>query len=156
MAKTDKASTDRKPNFQRGVPACFAPEITKEKLAEYEKLIETQAKGQIAEEMTKLAGMVKKFLETPASKTKAQVVPMMAVKDGKEISSAKCVPLEDKEVERMWDEVPYDDECDRLGVLFDKISNASNKPLRDAAFHLLWYARELTRDREPMTQETLG
>lgn len=29
----------------------------------------------------------------------------------------------------------------------------SNKPLRDADFHLLWFVKELNKDREPITND---
>lgn len=147
--------TDKTPNFQKGVPACFAPPIDSAKLDEYEKLA-SQATGPVADSIGQLIAMVRLFLETPKSTRPAETVHLRAVRDGKTITSASCIPLEDAEVERIWDAVPWEHELDAMGQLFESISNETHKPLRDAAYHLLWYGRELTRDREPMTVEMLG
>jgi hypothetical protein len=66
----------------------------------------------------------------------------------------QIVPLHPAEVERIWDHVPWDHELDGIQRLFDAIP-ASQKDLRNAAFHLLWYAKELAHDREPITQDKL-
>jgi hypothetical protein len=148
-------SNERKPNFKKGHPGCFAPPITPDLLVKYEGLAKS-APEPIADAMRQLGAMVRKFLETPKSPLPAQVVPMMAVKDGKTITACRCHPLPDAEVERIWDDVPWEDELNTMGERFDTISPSANKDLRDAAFHLLWYGRELIRDREPMTLEFLG
>lgn len=145
---------DRKPNFRKGVPACFAPPITTDNLATYKALAAT-APAPIADGMRELIEMVETFQQTPASSRRSQSVPLNAVKDGQQITSAPCTPLEDVEVERIWDLVPWDHELDAMGRLFEELDNNSQRPLRDAAFHLLWYGRELVRDREPMTNDTL-
>jgi hypothetical protein len=38
-----------------------------------------------------------------------------------------------------------------MGRAFDSLEGSE----RDAAYHLLWFARELTRDREPCTSDKL-
>ncbi len=39
-----------------------------------------------------------------------------------------------------------------LGKVFDSLAG----DIRNAAYHLLWYARELTKDREPRTKDKHG
>jgi len=141
----------RKPNFRKGVPACFAPPLTAEKLVEFREL-KKQADAPVADAMEELIVMVETFLKTGKSKRDPEVVPMLARKDGKTITKAECVPLEDKEVERIWDVVPWEHEINAMADLFESLPNGD---LRNAAFHLIWYARELVRDREPMTNDTL-
>lgn len=135
------------------VGGSFAPPLPDAKLTEYEALA-NNAPGQIKDEMLKLVKMLRVFRETPDSK-----------KPGKPHATgiAMVVPLEEEEVKRIWDYVPWGDEsddhineCDQIGKLFDKIDPVANKDLRNAAFHLLWFARELAQDREPITNDRLG
>lgn len=127
------------------VGGSFAPPLTAAKVAEYRELAET-ATPQVRGEMLKLCDMADLFHETPASKAK-----------GTPHASGKgtVVPLHADEVKRIWDAVPWKDEITGyLAPLFDTIP-ASQKPLRDAAHHLLWLAGELTLDREPITNDKL-
>lgn len=63
--------------------------------------------------------------------------------------------LPEETVERLDPHVPWRREVKELSALFDTIDPAADKPLRDAAHHLLWYAAELTMDRHPITTDTL-
>jgi hypothetical protein len=86
--------------------------------------------------------MVRVFNETPSSKLEG---------DTHQSGVGKIIPLEKEEIERIWDVVPWPKECDVIGECFDKLTGE----LRNAAFHLLWYARELAIDREPITNDKL-
>lgn len=152
----------------------FAPPLDATKLAAYRALAES-APSTIKAAMLPLCDMVEAFQETPAS-TKVGAPHPSGV--------GLMIPLEDAEVKRIWDLVPWDGqtledgtiapkECDMLADLFESlptgtsgeaikdgvrravVSDPKAKALRDAAFHLLWYAKELTRDREPMTSDKL-
>lgn len=131
----------------------FAPPLTNSKIEEYKRLAK-DAPRSIREEMEKLCYMVEVFWETPES-TKSSTPHGSGV--------GFVTPLEQSKVERMWDLVPWSDEvpgdhvneCEMLGRLFDGIDPTTHKPLRDAAFHLLWYAVELSKDREPMTTDKI-
>jgi hypothetical protein len=92
--------------------------------------------------MTKLIAMVRKFRETPESQLNGKPHPVIGT----------IIPLEDAEVQRIWDVVPYREECDAIGMVFERIPTGD---VRNAAFHLLWYAYELTADREPITADKL-
>lgn len=65
------------------------------------------------------------------------------------------VPLEEEEIKRIWDHVPWKEELDMYSAVFEEIPPGTNRDLRNAAFHLLWYGRELELDREPMTTDKL-
>lgn len=106
----------------------FAPPITAEQVAEYRELAKS-AELPVRDAITELATMVEVFLETPTT-------------DGPNLPEA--------EVKRIWDYVPWDHECEALKPLFETLPTG---PLRNAAFHLLWYAVELTQDREPATTD---
>jgi hypothetical protein len=145
----------------------FAPPLTDEKLAEYELLAKECADRKAAGYMADLCKMVRVFRETPESTEKARKHPVAGL----------MVPLSEAEVKRIWDFVPWAEECDLMGAAFDKLQAgecAENARLlevarlsgadapslldtrtRDAAFHLLWFARELEKDREPCTNDKL-
>ena len=120
----------------------FAQPLSIEKVAAYRELAK-QAGVEIREAMESLCTMVEVFHETPKSKLQGFQHPS---------GTGTIVQLEDAEIQRIWDHVPWPRECDSMGVLFDSLTD---KPVRDAAYHLLWYARELAMDREPITTDTL-
>ena len=131
----------------------FAPPLTPEKIAAYRGLAET-APTAVRDAVRQLCDMAELFQQTPPSSRPGTPHP-----SGRGVK----VPLEQSEIDRIWDAVPWDDEvpgdhvneCAVLARLFDGISNEDNEPLRNAAFHLLWYAKELARDREPITTDRL-
>jgi len=147
----------------------FALPLSDEMLAEYEVLAKECADRKAAGYMTELCRMLRVFRETPESSAKPRKHPVAGL----------MVPLEEAEVQRIWDFVPWAEECDLMGAAFDKLQagecaeNARllevyrigggvgpepallDTKMRDAAFHLLWFARELEKDREPCTCDKL-
>jgi len=121
----------------------FAPRITDDKLEEYRQLAGNVPDQRCSEYMIQLVEMLDLFNETPESSLPGTKNPLAGM----------VVPLEDAEIKRIWDKVPYMEECDLIGKAFDILPPGEQ---RNAAYHLLWYARELTLDREPMTQERVG
>lgn len=150
--------TPRAKNTPR-IGGSFAPPLTEQNLVSYRELAD-RAPEQVKLEMHKLCDMVETFYLTPKSTLQGTPHPVGNVK-GKNgrVVTPMIVPLQDEEVERMWNLVPWNDEvsgehineCEVLSKLFDGIHPQENKALRDAAFHLLWYAVELANDREPIT-----
>jgi len=127
-----------------------------EVLDSYEALAET-ATPKVRHAMSGLAEMVREFKKTPRS----GLAPVVHPGTG----TAIVVPLEAGEVERMDPFIPWlnaedreqlgvpgDDDCDQYGALFDALPRG---PLRDAAYHLKWYAVELALGREPITKDCL-
>lgn len=123
----------------------FAPPLDAAKIASYRALAAT-AEPEVSEIMLNLCDMVETFQRTPRSK-----------QNGSPHASGvgTIIPLEQAEIKRIDSVVPWMRECDMYGEVFDGIDNETQKPLRDAAFHLLWFAKELTLDREPITADQL-
>lgn len=148
-----------KPDPTKG-PACFAPPLNEAELAEYKSLAES-AEEPVRDAMASLITMVEKFRETPESKLPGVALEtpytQSPFRDGKGNPKAppQIVPLEDSEVERIWDYVPWGHELNAMGQVFEQIPHESKPELRNAAFHLLWFGRELLLDREPMTNDKI-
>lgn len=123
----------------------FAPPLGAEKIAAYRALA-ASADPAVAEAVLALCDMVALFRETPASRNAGTPHPS---------GRGTIVPLEDAEIKRIWDTVPWEHEAEMYARLFDGIDPVAAKPLRDAAFHLLWFAVELGRGREPLTADRL-
>lgn len=124
-----------------------APPLPKEKVPVYREMGRA-LEPRLREPFMRLCDMVELFYETPAST--ADGVPHPLAPD-----RAVIVPLTEDEKARMWDAIPWPDELDLYGQLFDAIDNASQHDLRNAAYHLLWFARELDLDREPITTDKI-
>ena len=145
MAKKAKAAkaatTPAQPGWFGG---SFAPPINGNKLEEYRELAEGCEDQKVCEGMTALINMLDTFFETPASKNggtpHATGVGMI-------------VKLEQEEIDRIDSKVPWPEELATYAKWFETLPNG---PLRNAAFHLLWYGVELTNDREPLTTDRLS
>jgi len=130
-------------NLPSRIGGSFAPKLDDSKLVEYSE-IALSADDKTSDMMKKLIEMVSVFNQTPYSK-------LQGTKH--DSGMGMVVPLEDAEVERIWDYVPWKEECEMMSKVFENLPNGL---LRNAAFHLLWYANELCQDREPMTMDRLG
>ncbi len=128
--------------------ACLAPPLTDVKLAKYAAL-GTQLVGEIASEYARCLACVKAWWELPESKLPA--VKFTAVKGGHTPAEMHVVPLEAGHIASLDAVTPWLRELETLKTLFDVLTGE----VRDAAFALLWYAIEISLDREPVTQEKL-
>lgn len=124
------------------VGGSFAPPLTADKLDDYAALAET-ADRRVKEYMLELVNMLRVFWQTGESTAESETTPL----------GHPITPLEEAEIERIWDVVPWPEECDVMGQIFDALPNGE---LRNAAYHLLWYARELAADREPTTSDKVN
>lgn len=125
----------------------FAPTIDIDKLKAYSKLAK-DADGPVGDAMVALMGVCDEWLKEQAKQPKrASGTPHPS-------GRGRVVSLGLKEGEPLWNKVPWDHELAAVQQLFDGIP-ARDKALRDAAFHLLWYAKELALDRVPMTLDQL-
>jgi hypothetical protein len=130
----------------------FAPPLDAKKLERYRELAES-AEPAVKDAMLSLCGMAESFhAAKPPKAPKAPSVPHPS-------GVGLITPLPQSEVERLWDDVPWPHECDAIQGLFDRLpvgaKGSEENDRRNAAFHLLWYARELTMDRTPLTSDRL-
>lgn len=122
----------------------FAPQLTDESLASYKEL--KPADGPVGDAMETLLKCVEKWWDLPESQgTEITRHP---------VGRGVIVPLEDSIAKTLWDLIPWDHELNAIQQLFDTI-DSKNAELRNAAFHLLWFVKELNLDREPMTNDLL-
>jgi hypothetical protein len=129
----------------------FAPPIDAETL-EYYRELAGGAHPRVADAMEGLLEMADLYLAAPAPKKGAKAAKADAGKPHPSgLGSVHSLPKE--EVDRLWDAVPWQEEVEMLGKVFDRIDPAKDKALRDAAFHMLWLAQELTLDRRPITSD---
>lgn len=129
-------------NQRRG--GSFAPPLTAEKLAAYAALIPAVADVQVKEIMEKLHALAVLFRQTGDSQLPGNPHPS---------GMGEIVPLAPEEILRIWDLVPWDYE---LKAMQDKLDGlAADSPLRTPAFHLLWMAKELEMEREPISSDKL-
>lgn len=135
----------------QGVGGSFAPPLDAAKLEEYRALA-AEASPEVGEAMNSLIKMMESFHDRPAPKKGERAPAGIPHPSGLGL----MVKLPDAEVKRLWDVVPWEHEVEMYKQLFDTIDPAGKKALRDAAFHLAWYARELTIDRVPLTKDQLG
>jgi hypothetical protein len=141
QATREPARADAPPR----IGGSFAPPIDAARLAAYRDL-SARADDITRQAMGALIRMAEKFQETPPSTDPGTPHPS---------GRGRARPLSAAEVERIWDVVPWNEELEMYAGIFGRIDPVADRPLRDAAHHLLWYARELFLDREPMTTDTL-
>lgn len=138
---------------QRFPVACLAPALTDDTLSRYAALIAGLGPDQ-AELQDALAALLKcvaTWWELPDS-TESPV--HWAWRGTQRVAQ---IPLSDALARALWDVTPWMRELDTLSTPrddgpFDRLPPGE---LRDMAFHLLWHAKELTLDREPMTRDKL-
>ncbi len=118
----------------------FAPPLSAAQLSDYE-LLASQAPPEVADAMGVLVRCCRKFAETGES-----TEPTKAHPSGRGLIQK----LSAEEVQRIWDWVPWKHELTAFGTVFDPLPSG---PLRNAAFHLLWFGFELTADRQPCTSD---
>lgn len=131
--------------------ACFAPPLTEETLAKYESMIAGIENAEIKDAMQSCFCCVQAWWQLPESKRKDG--KKWTIKNRGRDTEYVETPLENEHVVSLWDVTPWDRECDSMAALFDTIPVVD--PIRNAAYHLLWHCKEITRDREPLTADKL-
>lgn len=129
--------------MQKQIGGSFAPPVDDQKLSHYEALMAAVEDRQVREYGESLLKMLRTFRASPDSKAKSKPHPS---------GRGTITPLEQAEIDRIWDFVPWPEECDAIDVVFERLPSGD---VRNAAYHLLWFARELSIDREPCTCDKL-
>ena len=150
--------------------ACFAPLLTDELLAKYKSMIAALVVGPVKDAMLSCLVCVEAWWELPESNLSHE--RRVTFQGGRTID---VVPLEKEHIESLDAVTPWSYELDAAETLFNTMSTGfgpeipatTTSPakntiadqvafdLHTAAFHLLWHAKEITRDREPMTMDKL-
>lgn len=118
----------------------FAPHFSEELLDRYAELC-IYLDGQAREYFENLLRLAEQWWDIEES----DEAPIDEYKDAKGVIG-KVIPLSESLKDRMYENIPWQEELEVLGKVFDKFEGET----RDAAFHLLWLATELCLDREPL------
>jgi len=153
MSQTAAAKFKGKP-----IPfACMAPPLTDETLDRYRRLA-AAAPGPVRDSMLACLVAVAHWWELPdSSRTDGERLKILHRPQSDKPRSEsvyELVPLEDSHREQLDDMIPWAHEIEAMQRLFDTIPG-EQKELRDAAFHLLWYLKELDLGREPATLDRI-
>lgn len=122
----------------------FAPPLTDKLLSSYAQLA-AGAPPEIKDAMQTLLKCVCQWWDLPESSGKEGTEPHLSGK-------GTIVTLDSEIADALWDNIPWIHELQMLEKLFETITSA---PLRNAAHHLLWFAKELELGREPITADKL-
>lgn len=139
-------------NEQRRMGGSFAPPLSDELLDRYESLAEG-AGGEVGDAMASLCAMCRAWWNLPDNDGPSTPHPVGSFEfQGKKLV-ADVVAMRQEDIDALWDLVPWPYECQAIQSLFDTLPTGSE--LRTPAFHLLWHAIELSKDREPITTDKL-
>ena len=125
----------------------FAPPLTDALLGKYEMAL-NDAPRQIKDAMTKLHALTTKWWDLPDNDGTTKVEPHPS-------GRGTMVTLDEASLEALDELLPWPEELALYGRLFEEINPITDKDLRDAAHHLLWFANELSLNREPITTDKL-
>lgn len=131
---------------------CFAPALTDEQLRQYRSQVNTLSLSAVKDALDECLIACEAWWKLPDS-TRQDVDRFRIKHKGKE-TTFSVTPLEEAHVESLCSVIPWGYELNSMQQLFDDIP-VEQKETRDMAFHLLWHARELCLDREPLTQDKL-
>lgn len=122
----------------------FAPPLTDETLAEYRTLIDVLDPQSLERDaMEQLYKCASAWWEQPESTGTGRAHP---------VGRGLIVDLDAPIATALRDSIPWRHELDAWATLFDGLSG----PVRDAAFHLLWFGNELDLNREPITADKVA
>lgn len=120
----------------------FAPPLTPQKLGQYITLSES-APEEVRGYMEQLISMMEALHKEDKSSNPSSPHPS---------GIGTITMLEDDQISRLFDVTPWPRECNAMQECFEELPPGD---LRNAAFHLLWYGKELSEDRQPLTNDRL-
>lgn len=133
----------------RHVGGIFAPPLCDKTLEVYKEIIDGLSDGPVKQALQVLWNCASQWWNLPESVGEGRAHP---------IGHGFIVDLDDETKAALEPHIPWGYELlalsnsDATG-LFDSIDGTEHKDVRDMAFHLLWYAKELELDREPYTSD---
>lgn len=137
--------------------ACFAPPLTDDLLRSYRLLADglPDSQGDVRDAMRECLKAVETWWNLPESSGNHRHDGDLLITHKGQEALVPVVGLSEELKAKLWDSIPWDYEIDSMDKLFEGIDPVADKPLRDAAFHLLWHVKELNLNREPLTQDVL-
>lgn len=131
--------------------ACIAPPLTDELLKKYKLLIND------LEERSLLRDCLESLMRCAEAwwDVRESVSPARRVSCSTGITKGPDVmfqPLDSELVHSLWDSIPWMHDITEMEKIFDALPSGD---LRNAAFHLSWYAKELFLDREPISTDRI-
>jgi len=126
----------------------FAPPLSDEKIKQYTDLIATLPdKTQVKDCLLKLLKCCTEWWNQPESTGQGKPHP-----SGRGFIVDLDQPIQDA----LFDSIPWMEELDIMSnAQGTGVFDALTGDVRHMAFHLLWHAKELCLDREPMTSDKL-
>lgn len=131
--------------------ACIAPALTDETLAKYRETINgVEERTELRDILETLYKCVTEWWNVPVSSAKeVEAVTGTDLTVGPKVKLQK---LDVGTIMHLWEHVPWMHEL----LAYEKIlEEITDKTLRDTTFHLLWHAKEITLDREPVTMDRI-
>lgn len=134
-------------------PACLAPALDDATLERYAAIVADLETGELKSEMESVLACVRAWWEIPESKRRDVETIRVWNPAAKAWGTVDLQPLEAKHVAELWEVTPWMRELESIGVnLIDALPQGDT---RNALTHLLWFAKEITLDREPATADKL-
>ena len=130
--------------------ACFAPPLTDELIAKYKADIAACEPGEIKDALTECLACVEAWWNIPES-TRKDGDKFEIMHKGSKVTF-QVTPLESEQVKQLDGTTPWMRSLNGMSQLFAVLPQG---PFCNMCHHLLWYCKEITCDREPLTQEAL-
>lgn len=136
-----------------GVGGSFAPPLSDAKFAEYKAMFAALPAGRVRDACDALVKCCEAWWALPEPKA-AKGTPHPS-------GRGLVVELAGDHKKALFDLIPWSrrsngrNEPDELEAVGEVLGAITDKPLRDAAHHLLWTVHELDLDREPITTDKL-
>lgn len=125
----------------------FAPPLSDDKIKSYKELIDKLPASQLKEVLTGLYTCCTTWWGLP------DPIGTATVKHPS--GRGTMVRLDESHAILLDDHIPWENEIRMIEKIIDDIDPVTEKPLRDAAHHLLWHVKELNLGREPITSDKL-
>ena len=122
----------------------FAPPLTEDRLASYEITINGVEDNAVKEAMLEMQRCVRRWWELPLSSGVGSFEHPLQI--------ATVVPLDQPIADNLDPLIPWPHQLDATQALFDKLPEGT---VRNVAFHLLWFVKELDMGREPITSDLI-
>lgn len=160
--------------------ACFAPPLTDELLAKYRADTDALPIGPVKDICNECLLGIEAWYRLPESTQEA--IERFRIKHKGVDQTFSVIPLEHEHVNLLWDLIPWDYELDAMERVLDNLPDGTQEytevvsvdgtgktatrsavrivdqaafDLKKMSRHLIWYARELCLDREPLTHDKL-